>query len=916
MTTTDLEVKNGGNQITESDCQIKAQRHHQISNPSTQLQEITVIPDDPVAKNLKELYNEFVKLVNNIKSALDKLIENETLRIIEISAYLGEYFRVRGLTDVTDIHKLFEGLWALYSYLDIEVLEVIVENEDFQIEEKLQKDMKTYKHHLEEFKESTTLSEFKKAVEEAFIPNPQVTSTTREVVIKINRHWGKKTLENFKTLVNHMFHQRMTHIRVEEGSICVTLIVPQSVVEYILKITLLKKEFASVIGMFELTVDGKLILEEKENEHFHFDQALQEASKLNNNDAVQYLLDLIDNIDYQNEKGRTALILASKCGHEQVVQTLLSAGASVDIQDSEGWTALMIACEHNYLGIVNTLFQAGANPNLKVSDDTNPLMIASYYGYYDIVEVLLQQQTGINYRRRNGVTALMLSSQNGHTQVIELLLKEHACVNIKDNEGWTALMLASQNGHTHVVELLIKEHADVDIKDNEGWTALMLASQNGHAHVVEQLIKEHADVDIQNKEGVTALMIASQNGHTEVVQQLLKEDVQVNILTKNGLTALMLASKNGHTQVVELILKENADVNIKDNEGWTALMLASYNGHTEVIQQLFKDDVDINIQTKNGLTALMLASKNGHTQVVELLTKELVDIDVQKKNGSTALMLACVYGHVEVAECLLQSFANPHIIAYDRSTAFSLAAYNGNRDLVNMLLDKAEPTTDEIEKAVLLSCYGGYPTLITFLSSKLPYLTDDQRELLDSCVKGDLGTVMMKTLDSPDTPLVLGLTPLMVASSCGHVDIVDALIQAGADVNKQESRFWFTPLFFAVRGSKSALIVETLLMYGASPNNIAVINETPLDTATGICKTFEMDAISRLLIKYGGQTTLQLLGRNKSEPKSSLAPDELQTTPTSSQALEDASYIIKKKRNPSEYPILHPLLLKSSAFII
>ena len=310
----------------------------------------------------------------------------------------------------------------------------------------------------------------------------------------------------------------------------------------------------------------------------------------------------------------------------------------------------------------------------------------------------------------------------------------------------------------------------------------------------------------------------------------------------------------------------------------------SQNGHREIVEQLLKDHADVNIQTKNGLTALMLASQNGHTQVVELLTKELVDIDVQKKNGSTALMLACHCGHLEVAECLLQSFADPHILAYDGSTAFSLAANSGNRDLVNTLLDKAEPTTDEIEKAVVLSCYGGHPTLITFLSSKLPNLTDDQRELLDSCVKGDLGAVMMKTLDSPDTPLVLGLTPLMVASSCGHVDIVDALIQAGADVNKQESHFWFIPLFFAVRGSKSALIVETLLMYGASPNNVAIMNATPLDITTGICETFEMDAISRLLIKYGVQTTLQLHGRNKSEPKSSPASDELQTTPTLSQA--------------------------------
>ena len=78
-------------------------------------------------------------------------------------------------------------------------------------------------------------------------------------------------------------------------------------------------------------------------------------------------------------------------------------------------------------------------------------------------------------------------------------------------------------------------------------------------------------------------------------------------------------------------------------------------------------------------------------------------------------MLACINGHVEIAECLLQSFADPHIIAYNGSTAFSLAALNGNRDLANMLLDKADPTTNEIENAVVTSCYGGHPNLVILL---------------------------------------------------------------------------------------------------------------------------------------------------------------------------------------------------------
>ena len=255
-------------------------------------------------------------------------------------------------------------------------------------------------------------------------------------------------------------------------------------------------------------------------------------------------------------------------------------------------------------------------------------------------------------------------------------------------------------------------------------------------------------------------------------------------------------------------------------------------------------------------------------------------------------MLACINGHLKVAECLLQSHADPHILTYNGGTAFSLAAYNGNRDLVNMLLDKAEPTTEEIEKAVVTSCYGGHPNLMTFLSNKLPHITSDQRELLDSCVKGDLGAVIMKTLGSPDIPLVLGLTPLMVASSCGHVDIVYALIQAGADVNKQESHLGLTPLFFAIKVGRSSLIVEALLMYGASPNVIAVTNETPLDVAISVSKTFETDTIGKLLIKYEGQTSLQSQRRNKSEPNStSLTYDELKITHTSLQTTHEATVI-------------------------
>ena len=71
------------------------------------------------------------------------------------------------------------------------------------------------------------------------------------------------------------------------------------------------------------------------------------------------------------------------------------------------------------------------------------------------------------------------------------------------------------------------------------------------------------------------------------------------------------------------------------------------------------------------------------------------------------------------------------------------------------------------------------------MSNKLDIISD-QTDFIVSCAEGDLGSVVDQLMSgkiTPDVQFVHGVTPL-ISSSCGHIDIVEALIQFGTNVNK------------------------------------------------------------------------------------------------------------------------------------
>ena len=162
-------------------------------------------------------------------------------------------------------------------------------------------------------------------------------------------------------------------------------------------------------------------------------------------------------------------------------------------------------------------------------------------------------------------------------------------------------------------------------------------------------------------------------------------------------------------------------------------------------------------------------------------------------------MFASAYGYDQVVELLINRAPDINI----------------QRDCENSL--------ENIISAFTIACYGGQrlSSIMILFSKKLTYLSNDERELLVAAVEGDIGTLVSMLFEvgmSPDTPLVGGITPLMIAASCGHIDTVDTLIQAGADVNKANDKG--TTALDILLGKKkkgtSSLIANLLITNGAT----------------------------------------------------------------------------------------------------
>jgi ankyrin repeat protein len=322
------------------------------------------------------------------------------------------------------------------------------------------------------------------------------------------------------------------------------------------------------------------------------------------------------------------------------------------------------------------------------------------------------------------------------------------------------------------------------------------AAMANDGNAVRALLKEGADVNAAQGDGMTALHWSALKGNDDLAQMLLYAGAYVEAKTRvSAYTPLHLASKGGHASMVHTLLGSGAEATAVTTTGATTLMFAAMAGDVETTNALLDHGVDVNAtESSSGQTALMFAAAYGRANLIPLLTAvgadveastEIVDVPEKEKKSRAALRAR-----------LLK-------IREERQKAAAEKEDDGSPGGEGEGPETAEVRDEKTGGGVFSKMFGWLP-FVKGGASEVKEGTPARRRFRRTSY-GEL------------VSLQGGMTALLFAARQGNLDAVEALVEAGADVNQMSSANDTSPLLIATMNGRYD-VAARLTELGADPN--------------------------------------------------------------------------------------------------
>ncbi|KAL2847496.1 ankyrin repeat-containing domain protein [Aspergillus pseudoustus] len=233
------------------------------------------------------------------------------------------------------------------------------------------------------------------------------------------------------------------------------------------------------------------------------------------------------------------------------------------------FTAMQYAAKNRNLDMVKLLHSSGALPDagVNLNDGDTLLQIATRHGDLEIVKFLISQGADVNAVPRSGArAAIQAAAQSGDMSVLEALQSAGAVLHapVENFRGMTATEAAAFAGHEKIITPVYTLGANINdpLAPVGGLTAIQASEASGRPHLAQPIIDlglSTADVG-----GLSPLQAAMKHEDLSLLDMLIQQGAEINAPPADGCgTPLQEAVRRNWLEGARLLLKHRADANAR-----------------------------------------------------------------------------------------------------------------------------------------------------------------------------------------------------------------------------------------------------------------------------------------------------------------------------------------------------------------
>jgi ankyrin repeat protein len=519
-------------------------------------------------------------------------------------------------------------------------------------------------------------------------------------------------------------------------------------------------------------------------------------------------------------------------------------GGDVNAQDWRGWTPLILAIEYHSEDACRLLIEKGADVNQLSFYHWSPLMHAIEHNNIQLVTLILGKGANVNEYNNEGMTPLLMAVKRKQRDIAKLLLTAGADTYAMDANGQTVLDLAAKNNDIKMLEVLIQNGVNPDIVNKEGYTCFYQNTLDMNPSVLAPLVKLGANPNIPGVvDLIDPLYFPKKLNSTYLVRQLqelgvIEEPWRIapppyvpeQFITNDTWGNPEVKFTDEFEQFLKGYVEQKDDWQFTDESGNTFLHWMAENGKPNWVEWAIQQGMDVNVASKFRRTPLHRAVKVFKCEPsIRVLMEYGADVEAVDFLGNTPLHYALFNNRTKAMEMLLNKNASINEVNAYGMTPLHYVLQNGG----------ATPAA-QLTQAMLLS--GADPTLQDFKGETILHLFckemgDYPEALQDIIEKG--GNVNQANR--------MGEYPLHLVSN--NANLTKVLIQNGADLEVRD-RLGQTPLVWGIY-KKNKSVLKALIEAGADVNARAYNGCTPLHYAVWVDSIESLE----LLIEHGGDLT-------------------------------------------------------------